>query len=107
MKNKNNENKEADEILGCFKGKCATILFKKIVKDGFDRDVPLITIFKKRKELKSQRTTNKISVEYDEFYEELHIKKETKRGIEFITQHMDDMVVVNEKKFFIARKGGG
>lgn len=101
------DQEDADEIIGCFKGKCATILFKKIVRDGSDTDIPLITLFKKPKEIKRKKAQKKIHIEYDVFYQELHIKKETKQGTEYVTKYMDGMTVVSERKFFIPTKGGG
>lgn len=107
MNNNKSMNKDAVEIIGCYKGKLSTILFKKKVKGDFDRDIPLITIFKKRDQVKRKKANTKIFIEYDEFYQEIHIKAETKKGTEYITKYLDEMNIINEKRYFIRRGGGG
>jgi len=105
MKNTNKKT-DAVEILGCYKGKMSTILFKKRVKDGFDRDIPLITIFNKVGKASTKRKNNLTTVTYDAFYQELHIEKQLRDRTEYITQYLDGMKVIDEKRYVIKRKGG-
>lgn len=107
MKDKNeNISNEADEILIQYKGKLSTMLIKKTIKDGIEKDIPIITLFNKVETANTQRKNNHIIITYDSFYQELHVEKHMKDRTEYITQYLDGMKVIDERKYVIKRKGG-